>query len=200
MCSEINRTFANNVLSLCVEKFVDAGFTKFKGSNIYMKSKNGFHGWVGLNQGLYSDRFQINPYVGIHCEPIERLISQLRGTQYDRCIASLSTHMGSLAPQEDIVVFYPEQQLELEVERLVNLYVTYGLPYYKEHQTYESLLPYFLDKAELLGGYPESIAVTYFLMGEYEASKGFVEAFRRKEPDYFETFATAFSKYVTSNT
>lgn len=179
-------------MDICILKFEQAGFKKIRKDTVRWQSDTGFYGWVGLNQGLHKDFLRINPFFGIHCEQIERFCCKMEGRKYNRAVATIALHMGEVAPEEDTIVFTRNEAIEPEAQRLVDLYITYAVPFYNTHQSYEKLLPYLLEKVDILGGYPESVASAYFLMGQPEKAKQFTEDFLKLEEEYFIDFAKPF--------
>lgn len=199
MSIRMTRAFANEVLDICINKFEDVGFTKIRKHTVRWSYQSGFHGWVGLNEGLYPTHLRINPNLGIHCEPLERLATLREGIKYSRSGATIAVHMGHIAPDENVITFMTDQPIEPEAQRLVDLYVTYAIPFYEKHQSYESLLPYWLDNLKFLGGYPERVATAYFLMGDARKAKEFTEIFLKKEKEYFTPFAIPFLTFLDEN-
>jgi hypothetical protein len=161
-----------------------------------------FHCWVGLNTGLEKDHVQINPFVGVHVVPIEKLwTSEKSGKypgKYDRSHATYALHMGRLAPDETVFRFAPPMDVDAGAARLAQLYSTVGLAYAKSIATYERLLPLLQERVEMLGAYPERVACCLYLMGRKVEAQAFVEDFLPKNREYFEGFAIPFLKKLAA--
>ena len=120
----------------------------------------------------------------------------MEGYKYNRGVATIAMPLGTLCPDELQIVFTPEEPAEPEAERLVGLYVKHAVPWYKEHQSYEAILPYLFDGVESLGGYPERVASAYYLMGRTQEARQFTLDFLTKEEEYFAPFAKPFLKLL----
>lgn len=188
--------FRNEILSKCLDALEAQGFTRFRKQNIDWPICDGFHAWVGLNTGMYEDYIEVNPFVGIHVVPIMRMYSELEGRKYNRGYATYAIHMGEIAENEDAFRFTRSTDLESEADRLSRLYATIGLDYASSISNYEALLPLLNDRLDMLGGYPERVACCLYLMGRRDEARSFTEAFRLKEPGYFEGFAAPFLKML----
>jgi hypothetical protein len=92
--------YQKEVLLSCYEAFAQAGFSRFRKEGIDWPLGGGFHGWVGLNTGLYDEYVQINPFIGVHVVQIEKLWTSLEQRKYDRGDASFAIHMGEIAAKE----------------------------------------------------------------------------------------------------
>lgn len=194
-----NAKFKQQVLIKCNEALAIAGFTQYRKEEIDWPLDKNFHGWVGLNTGLYDEYVLINPFVGIHVVPLMKLYTTLEGRKYSRSIATYSLHLGELAPKTPVFEFSRETNLEEEAARLAQLYVDIGLPYSKSIASYELLLPLLQERIPLLGAYPERVASCLYLMGRKEEARIFTEDFLTQKPDYFENFAVPFLKKLSED-
>jgi hypothetical protein len=186
----------------CYDELERIGFTRFAKEGVDWPLHDGFHSWVGLNTGLYSDRVEINPFVGLHVVPIAQL-GALEGRRYDRRIATYAVHMGELpaARDEKAFVFTTAQDDAFflsEIQRLARIYATAGLNYSKSIASYEALLPLLEGRLHMLGGYPENVACCLYLMGRVREAYGFAEEFLKQEPHYFHDFAISFFELIES--
>jgi hypothetical protein len=183
----------------CYDALEEAGFTRFRKEGVDWPFGNGFHCWVGLNTALDHDCVEINPFVGVHVVPIEKLTAIKCGKyakEYNRGLATYSIHIGELAPKECAFRFSRQLDIDSEAARLARLYLNVGLPFAASMKSYELLLPLLVNRISQLGGYPESAAACMYLMGRAEESRAFVEEFVKQEPDYFEGFAVPFLKML----
>ncbi len=188
--------FKQHVLLKCFEALAAIGFIRYRKEDVDWPLEGGFHCWVGLNTGLYDERVEINPFIGIHVVPIMRLCTSLEGRKYSRSVSTYSLHMGDVSPREQAIEFARETDVEMQAARLAQLYLHVGLPYAKSIASYELLLPLLQERVPMLGGYPERVASCLYLMGRKEEALIFTEDFMIKEPDYFKCFANPFLKML----
>lgn len=188
------------VLLKCYEALEAAGFARYRKEDVDWPLSNGFHCWVGLNTGLEPEYVEINPFVGVHVVPIEKLwTSKKTGKypgKYSRSTATYAVHMGELVPKEPVFRFTRQTDVEAEAARLARLYVSIGLAYAKSIGSYEQLLPLLQERAPMLGAYPERVAACLYLMDRKDEARSFVENFLKEHRDYFEGFAVPFLKLL----
>lgn len=189
---KIDKNFRNDVKALCYDTLESVGFTHYRANGIDWPLYDGFHAWVGLNEGWDDEYFEINPFVGIHVVQIERLWHSLVKTKYNRGSATYAVHMGELAPNELAFRFYRTTDLRSESLRLAELYRDVGLSCAKKIAKYDALLPLLEKRVDMLGAYPERVCCCLHLMGRDEEARSFAESFGLKEPEYFEQFSEAF--------
>jgi hypothetical protein len=186
------------VLLKCYDALEAVGFTRFRKEAVDWPLVNGFHCWLGLNSNLEKDYVQINPFVGVHVVPIEKLwTSEKTGkykAKYNRSLATYALHMGHFAPNETVFRFAPPMDVDVGAARLAKLYSTVGVAYARSIAAYEHLLPLLQDRIEMLGAYPERVACCLYLMGRAKEARIFVEDFLPKNREYFEGFAVPFLK------
>lgn len=198
--SACDAAFKKAILLLCYDSLEAEGFTRFRKEDVDWPIHDGFHCWVGLNTGLYHDRVEINPFVGIHVVPIAKM-KTLKGRKYDRSIATYAVHMGEIivASNEPAFEFTCEQSdafVKSEARRLAKLYATAGFDYACSIASYAALLPLLKDRLEQLGGYPESVASCLYLMGHLDKAREFTKSFLARKPSYFQAFAEPFLKKI----
>lgn len=189
------------VLLQCYAALEEVGFTHFRKDDVDWPLENGFHCWVGLNNNLEKEYFQINPFVGIHVIPIEKLWTSFKSSgkypaKYDRGHATYALHMGELAPGERVFRFTRQTDIQAEAARLARFYATIGLSYSQSIASYDRLLPMLKERAPTLGAYPERVAACLYLMDRKEEAHAFVEDFLKTHRDYFEEFAIPFLKLL----
>lgn len=194
--------FKRAVLLVCYDALETTGFMRFRKENVDWPLESGFNCWVGLNNNLEEEYFQINPFVGIHVVPIEKLWTSFKSSgkypaKYDRGHATYALHMGKLAPEERAFRFTRQTDVEVEAKRLAHLYATVGLSYARSIASYDRLLPLLQERVPMLGAYPERVAACLYLMGRKEEARTFVEDFLKTHRDYFEGFAVPFLKRLT---
>jgi hypothetical protein len=189
------------VLLKCYEALEAAGFDRFRKEGVDWPLENGFNCWVGLNTALERDYVEINPFVGVHVVPIEKLwTSKKTGKypgKYNRGHATYALHLGHLAADETAFRFAPPMDVDVEAARLARLYSSVGLTYARSIASYERLLPLLQERAGMLGAYPERVACCLYLMGRKEEARAFVEDFLPKNREYFEGFAVPFLKKLS---
>lgn len=197
-----NAAFKKAIRLKCYDALEREGFTRFAKEGVDWPLREGFHCWVGLNTGLYPDRVEINPFVGVHVVPLAKL-RVLGGGKYDRRIATYAIHMGELpgARDEQAFAFTTKQSdtfIAAEIQRLARLYAMVGLNYARSIASYEALLPLLKGRLHMLGGYPENVACCLFLMNRVSEAYTFVQDFLAQEPGYFRSFAVPFLDMIES--
>ena len=196
-----NAAFRDYVEDCCLKALVAEGFERFRKHDADKQIHDGFYCWTGLNNGLYPDRVEINPFVGVHVMPLMRFYTKLEGRKYNRASATWAVHMGELpeAQNETAFAFGPGQSegfIQKECARLARLYATAGWDYAKSIASYEALLPLFKSRIERLGGYPERYASALYFMGRRQEARAFTEEFLQRKREYFEAFAIPFLKLL----
>jgi hypothetical protein len=189
-------TFKKAVVLACCDALEREGFTRFRKEHVDWPLDEGFHCWVGLNTGLYPEVLHINPFVGLHVVPIEKLWTSCKAGKYpgkyDRGHATYARHMGELAADVPAFQFTPSTDVPSEARRLARLYAMVGLEFAKAIANYESILPLLKQRIEVLGAYPERYASCLYLIGRKTEARAFVEQFLPRHRDYFEGFAIPF--------
>lgn len=195
--------FKQAVLLKCYDALEATGFTRYRKQDVDWPMEHGFHCWVGLNTGLEKEHLDINPFVGVHVVPIDKLWGRLDtgkyAVKYNRGVATYALHMGELAPKESIFRFTRQSDVAGEADRLARLYADVGLPYALSISTYERLLPLLRERVPMLGAYPERVASCLYLMGRKEEARSFAEEFLQDHRDYFEGFAVPFLKMLSDD-
>jgi hypothetical protein len=190
--------FKQSILLKSYDALEAAGFTRYRKHGVDWPMENGFHCWVGLNSALESEYVEINPFVGVHVVPVEKLATIKEGRKYDRSVATYAVHMGKLAPDERAFRFTKDIDITEEAQRLAQFYVDVGLTYALTIGNYEILLPLLQERVPMLGGYPESTAACLYLMGKKDEARSFVENFLGGHEEYFLSFAGPFLKLLES--
>ena len=73
--------YKSEVLLTCYDALSRRGFTRYRKADVDWPFDNDFHGWVGLNTGLYAEYVEVNPFMGIHATSIHRLCARIRKTK-----------------------------------------------------------------------------------------------------------------------
>ena len=200
MKNYIDANFKKLVLISCYEALAAVGFNRFRKENVNWPINVDFHCWVGLNSGIYAEYVEINPFVGIHVVPIEKLWTSIKigkyPGRYSRGLATYALHLGQLAPHEKVFEFSRDTDIKQEADRLAQLCLDVGLPYAKSIASYESLLPLLQERIDMLGAYPERLACCLYLMGKIDEARAFTENFLAKNKNYFDGFAIPFFKKI----
>lgn len=193
--------FRNRIVLECCTALERVGFTRYRKDRVDWPLFDGFHAWVGLNTGLYPDRVCIEPFVGIHVVPLDKMWEGLQvgkyPGKYSRGVATYAVHMGEIdgAKNEPAFAFTPHQSdefVQAEISRLARIYETVGLEFSKSIASYEALLPLLKQRVPELGGYPQRFASCLYLMGRKREARQFVEDFLPDHQDVFEGFAGPF--------
>jgi hypothetical protein len=191
-----DKAFRQEVCEACYSGLITAGFERYRKNRIDRDLGNGFRCWIGLNTALFSSHVEINPFVGLHVVPLEKLWTSLKSgkypSKYDRGVATISVHLGELRPDEKTFRFGRRTDLNAEAKRLAKLYEGVGMSYAREISSYGALLPLLQQRVELLGGFPERFASCLYIMGRKKEAREFVLEFASAHRDYFEGFAEPF--------
>jgi hypothetical protein len=198
--------FKKHVLDCCYQSLQNVGFRRRRKHDADWPLSPAFTAWVGLNTGLYSDRLEINPYVGVHAPEVEKLRMKLSGLQYpgrSGPSATYAKNIGELdaAKQERVFSFQAhltEEDIGAEAKRLARLLQTTGLAYSKSIASYETLLPLMRERVGMLGGYPQRVCCCLHLMGLRSEARAFAEHLSREEPEALGSFAAAFIEFLDS--
>lgn len=195
--------FTNAVRIQCYDALEAAGFTRFRKEGVDWPLHPGFHAWIGLNTGVHNDHVRINPFVGVHVEPIERLWTSMTSgryvTKYDRGVATYAIHLGHLDGGMPFIVCAedePAASIKAKCSELAQTYRRVGLPYSQSIASYEALLPLFRKRLSSLGANPEKYAACLYLMGDLKGSLTFCQNFLEEHRDYFESFAIPFLEFL----
>ena len=102
-------------------------------------------GWLGLNIAVNrgDGRVGINPVVGIRHERIERTVAELSGEKGPGLIATVSTSLGYVSPEDRYLewLFEPAPfDYESECRRMVMAIETYGTPFMKSNATLGAII------------------------------------------------------------
>jgi hypothetical protein len=201
----MDRQFVDLALTHCEHALVKRGFRRLRKHKVALDITADWLGWLGLNTGNYSSHLLINPFVGIHCIPMMRLIAELGGERYKLGhLATFAVHLGCLCPDEDAIIFTPDSDVREVAERLAFVVQKYGVPYMRELANFETTLKALLTRVESFGGYPQRVAVVLYLMGKPEEARVFVNERQaeyliesRDVRDIFDRFAAPFIKLLT---
>jgi hypothetical protein len=197
-------SFKKIICMRIMTKFAENGFDRFRKDEIDWPFNADFHCWVGINTGLYPHVLEINPNIGIHSPKIHKLYTRLEGRKYDRGIATYPVILGGIKDiaNEMAFAFTPDQSADFvcsEINRLVQLYVQFGLPYALSIASYDALLPLLKTRIPRLGGYPERYACCLYLMGRKEEAYDFCVASLKKDEPSFEIFGKNFLEMMREN-
>jgi hypothetical protein len=196
----IDTAYSREVRLQCYAVLENFGFARYRKENVDFPLWDGFNCWVGLNSAIEKFYVEINPFVGVHVVPIEKLWTSLKTgrypARYDRGNATYAIHLGQIVPDEPAFHFTRTINVKDEARRLGNLYLTNGIDYAKSIASYDALLPLLQSRADMLGGYPERVACCLYLMDRAKEARSFAENFLRTQPEYFEGFGEPFLKML----
>jgi len=197
-----DRKFLKTIDDKCEAELVDLGFKRPRRGAIYLEINPAFIGWVGLNQGNHGEIVNINPNVGIHCVPAEKLWRDLvrdNSRPYRKGeSATFSLPLGSLAPREiDAIQFLVDVPTEREARRLSLLVGEYGVPWMLEHASYDALIPLLEQHFAHLPNYPERLAAMYYFSGDVSKAAELIDGVRdRLLTEQSETGLKHFNKFA----
>ena len=204
-----DRAFLKKVDDACEAALVEIGFKRPRRGTIYLEIKSDFLGWVGLNVGNHGDLVRINPNIGIHCKPAEKLWRDLvadRSCPYKKgYLATYALPLGTQTPQDiDAIVFFTGASTDREARRLSMLIGEYGTPWMIEHASYGALIPLVEERFADLPNYPQRLAAMYYLAGQTEKAVKFthdvLDSLRKRDDgmviNQFERFAVPFLQMI----
>jgi hypothetical protein len=197
-------SFKKTIYMRIMTSFAENGFNRFRKDQIDWPFNPDFHCWVGINAALYPDVIEINPNIGVHAPKIHKIYTQLEGRKYDRGVATYPVILGDIksVANEMAFAFAPDQSEDFvcsEINRLVQLYAQFGLPYALSIASYEALLPLLETRISQLGGYPERYACCLYLMGRNQEAYDFCIGFLKKNEPSFEAFGKNFLEMIREN-
>lgn len=197
--------FKKRIRLKCYDAFERKGFTRFQKEGVDYPLGDGFNCWVGLNTGLYPDRVDIVPNVGLHVVPIERLAFEVEGgkIKYDRRVATYAINIGTLeeAGSQRAFAFSPIQSdgfITSECERLARIYFDVGVPFARSIATYKALAPLLAKNVGMLGGFPQRYAACLYLMGQKREARDFLLNYPERYRSYITDFAVPFIERIES--
>lgn len=165
----------------CEAALVVRGFRRLRRHEVALDITSDFLGWVGLNVGNYATHVRVNPFVGVHCVPIMRLLANLEARKYQLgSLASYAIHLGELCPTENVFDFSQESDFDSTATRLAGTIVEHGEPYMRSIASIDTLLPLLKERVGQLGGFPERYAVALRLAGREGEARAFVLSCRRE--------------------
>ncbi len=176
------RVSAKEVMAICHAELARVGAKVSYGTPLFRIDIDNL-AWVGLNRGVHNDFIRINPNIGVHCQPIQRLVCELSLERYQEGrFATVSFALGVATPAgTPEFIFRTLEDLRPEAERLASLLVDHGLPYLKQFVGYESLMSEIREFIPNLGGYPEKYAALMYLSGRPQAeTRAFANAQKTK--------------------
>jgi len=162
------------VNDICELALVDVGFKRPRKGTRYWEFSEQWLGWVGLNQGNHHDYIKINPFIGVHCVPLTKLWRKIEGQRYQKGnYATIAIHLGEICPDVDTFLFFKNKpgKWRKEAKRLAKTIKKHGLPYMEAHTSYEAILPILEQHVPMMGGYPERVILTHYLMGNVDTAK-----------------------------
>ena len=182
------------VSEACDDALVRHGFKRLRRHSVAWEFSQEFLGWIGLNVGNYPTHVQINPFVGIHCVPLEKFVQEIRGNKYKLGdITTYAVHLGEVCPEGLGGFLFPEgSDIEPVAERLAVAVRQHGVPYMQTLASYEALLPHLRERESMLGGYPERVAVCLVLLDRQSEALAYLDAKLaeyQKNPRYSEVQA-----------
>lgn len=191
--------FSKLVLRACEQALVEAGFRKLRQQSVVYDLSSDFLGWVGLNYGCENDvgDVRINPFVGIHCIPLMRMIEELSGSKYQiGRYATFAVHLAEIDSSVGAFTFSLGDDIEKKARDLARVVARVSIPYMLQYVTLDALLPVLRARVPELGGYPQRVAVALYLSGDQSAAVKFVEDKRAEYASDEEVVRTSFDRFA----
>lgn len=170
----MSKKFRDEVDSAVYRALGAFGFQLQRRGSPCIRIDDSFYGWVGLNRSGVGDAVRIDPFIGVHCVPVMRMFYELdfyRNPKPKYVIgdtATISIHIGMLSSELRPFIFESDEPLESEAGRLAESVVKYGLPWMRAHASLNGILDRLREREAILNGVPERIAITLFLLGQFE--------------------------------
>lgn len=190
--------FKKLILTECDNQFKANGFKVPRKSCILYPMNNDFDGWVGLNIAANEGSVKINPFIGVHSQPIAETVATLQNQKYKLgAVATYAVHLGAVCPDISAFIFDVDDKSEIatNVERLVHAITEFGVPYAHSISSYEKLIPLLEEKVDMLGGFPESYAVALFKNGRRDECFEFLEIHAKNIEKYGDSIARPFAEF-----
>lgn len=176
-----NSNFSRVVLDACESALVRRGFRKLRLHSVVHDINKDFLGWVGLNHGREGVAVRINPFVGIHCIPMMRLVAELAGSKYQvGRYATFAVHLGEIDPNFHPFDFSSGTDIAVKADDMADHLCRQAIPFMEKHGNYDTLLPVLTQRLQELGGFPQRVAAGLYLTGRREEALEFVRQ-RRSE-------------------
>lgn len=165
-------------------------------------------GWVGLNMGTRKEFIQVNPFIGVHVVPVMKMVAKFDGKPYKKgTIATLSVHLGELAPDVPTFRFSTRETATAEASRLAETIVDYAVPWFERYTDLTVVLDELLETDWRLGGIPERVAAMMVHLNRSDEAIRYVDMkldeYNAENSSYlpwFSPFAAAFKDAIASNT
>ena len=190
--------FKKLILTECDIQFKANGFKVPRKNCILYPINNDFDGWVGLNVATNEGSVKINPFIGVHSQPVAETVATLQNQKYKLgAVATYAVHLGAVCPNLSPVIFDIEDKSDIaaKVERLVHTITEFGVAYAYSIASYEKLIPLLKEKIDMLGGFPESYAVALFNSGERDECFKFLEIHAQNIEKYGDSIVKPFAEF-----
>ena len=154
----MTKELLKQVVRKITEQVKSLGFKKREGEIYTCEAAEGFLGWLGLNRAIRAGVIAINPVVGVRCQELERLLSDLRGEKAHSYVPpTISSPLGYLMPEQNFRQWFFETAEDLsQVQDLVVAFCDYGIPFIRSTVSVDALQQRFesrLDAIEPNGTY-----------------------------------------------
>jgi hypothetical protein len=176
----MEKRIVKEIESACDAAFASFGFNSRRRGNPLIALDDDFYGWIGLNRSNERDVLRIEPFIGLHCISVMQLWYELdhdlRKKKYvPGSTATVALHLGALAPDTNAFIF-ERQGIEGEAHRLARCVADFGLPWMRAHANLKALCPLLRERENMLGGFPERVAIVLFLLGRFREVSEYLDA------------------------
>lgn len=201
-------SFINECLQLLSERLETLGFVEASGVFTVELDEHA-QGWLGLNEaGDRGDCFDVNAFVGIVDEPLEKRVAKLAGGDPSGELSpSVVVHLSYLLPDGDGRSrpwrFCPGHDVDREADSLVAAVGDYGLPFARSltdrNELARAIREYSFEEARA-----ERLPVLYALMGDVATARkvldeelALVESDPSEAAEEFRRFAEALERELS---
>jgi len=132
--------FRREVLRLAEERLQQIGFTAQRGAGVSMLLRDGWYGWIGLNQALHPGVIDILTITGIRCEAVEHLVHALLPTTSVYWGPSFTRPLYMLVPHREEPTWSFTEVNPVLLEDMIDKVMTYGLPFMQNLASLDALL------------------------------------------------------------
>lgn len=135
-----------------------------------------FLAWVGVNIGVHAEFIRLNVNVGVHCQPVMKLIDEACGEKYFLGKnATIATPLAELVSDPEIGVIKNDQSIDVAVGRMVNALREEGLLFANGIASYPKLMELLKKRVANLGHMPERYVVAAYIFGEGDSVNSFID-------------------------
>ena len=168
-------SFTDDVARACEHALKARGFYVLRQGTILFPINDEFSGWLGLNRAKHGSVVNVYPFVGIHAHEVGKLIAKCRGEKYKNgWLATFALPISAIIENFPGIAFEENQDIDKSADDFAQLISDNVIEYYRSMSAYDKILPMLIQRETTGGGYPERVASVYYLTGEKEKAKIYI--------------------------